>query len=505
MGLFEKIKKVAPAISTTAAVTATGAAGLFAGHGSAKEKEIDHEAKDQNLDASTFSDQVDNSVPSNQINEVIESIYDPETGVTNHEFSNGNTLTEYPDGSRIFYDTNSDETSEYNAQTGETIIHEADGDVVTLAQDGSRWTREVNDEGIVFQLPDEQLSSINTSNNPWECTPQEFQDLPTSHSESAGSLFETIKEMDNDLPDSVKAVGIGIPDHPVQEFRTYQEGNIEDRHISYGYEGSVGWESNYNTTYSGQDEVTPGISLNSEASYKSHGFIGLAINGEVSAKWNDEQAHLSAQGRIMVGAESNVEGDYKGNLNIDGLDYQPGAEVHGDAKAFVGAEVQGQGDILLSEDNARAKVGAEAFAGSKAEVDYGGALSVDGKDFARGEGGLDARAGISVNALLDIGYQDEKIHYGADIGAAIGVGAGLHYSGSVDAPGIITHPGAVWESIEDKVIDYIPDVTIPDMDPINIREQVESYIPIPDEVNHVAEVLTNPIDALKDSFDDIFG
>jgi hypothetical protein len=325
-------------------------------------------------------------------------------------------------------------------------------------------------------------------------------------SSTEDGLFASIKEINDNIPDEMKAAGLGVPDQPVQEVHTYQEGSLEDGRVRYGYDARAGWEASHSTRYTGRDEVAAGVGLNSDATYNAESFIGASSRGEAGAEWNSEEAHLYMQGRTMVGAEANVDAAYKGTLDVDGINHQPGAEVQGHANAFAGAEAEGRGDLNVSSDCARGSLGGEAFAGAKAEIGGSGAASIDGNEFARGEGGVDARAGIGVDANIDAGYQAGQIQYGIDMGAAIGVGAGYQYSGSVDAPGIVTHPDVVWESAVEEVSSYVPEIPSYSTDPNTytnqaeqyVVQQVQEYVPVPQEVSQVAEVISDPGSAIED-------
>jgi hypothetical protein len=497
MGLFDKIKKAAPTLGTTVAAGAAAAAGVYAGQTFAKDKPPEDKTSDRKPDGATsptsandstsastspvnpeaydFSNtatpptSVDQSASQTQVDESPESIYDPETGTTIYYYANGNISTEYADGSRAFYDASTGEMTGYDASTGETITHESDGDIRIDSSDGCRVTFET-DGDVTSQTSDgttmkitydpttgntvvEGYDGINTGtfNSDGELISTTYAASDPVSEQAAQGLFDRIRQANADIPDEMKAAGLGIPDKPVQEFRTYQKGSLEDGQVAYGYEARAGWESTHHTTHSGQDEIASGVNLNSKATYDAESFIGASSKGEAGAEWNNEEAHLYVQGRTMVGAEANVDASYKGTLNVEGVKYQPGAEAQGHANAFAGAEAEGKGDLNFTSDGARGNLGGGAFAGAKAEVGGSGVLSVDGNEFARGEGGVNARAGIGVDANIDAGYQDGQIHYGIDMGAAIGVGAGYRYSGSVDAPGIITHPDAVWESAVEEV------------------------------------------------------
>ncbi len=462
MALFDKIKKASTIASASAAGAGLGATAASAFMNSNNQAEV----PDSNVSLSLELEE-----PNSQTLDPTSS-FNPEIGATVFQYPNGNILTEYADGSRSFYDVASGATTAFNSATNETVTYETDA-IVTSASAGV---------------------------------------ADSSFDQTEGGLFNRFREINSEIPDQLKAAGLGIPDQPVQEFRTYQEGSFEDGKVRAGYEARAGWESTYHTNHSGQDEILPGATLNSKATYDAKSFMGASSRGEVGAEWNRDEAHLYVEGRSMVGAEANVDATYKGTLDVEGIKYQPGAEVNGHANAFAGAEAQGRGDLNISSDGASGSLGGEAFAGAKAEVNTSGALSIDGNDFARGEGGADVRAGIGAEFNVDAGYQDGQIQYGLDMGAALGVGAGYQYSGSVDAPGILTHPDAVWESAVKEVNSYMPEVPTFSVDPNTyanqaeqyVKQQIQEHVPIAEEVSQVVETASDIGNALED-FGSSFG
>lgn len=558
MGLFDKIKKAAPAAGATAAAAGAAAAGVYGGQAFAKDKPSADETPERETDkaapqanptspgtnsgapearvsaatAATPPENVDRSAASQtQVNTSPESIYDSETDATTYNYANGNTLIEYADGSRAFYDASTGETTGYDASTGKTITYESDGDVRIDNADGSRVTVEA-DGDITGQTLDgtavkviydpttgntvvEGYDGINTGvfNSNGELISTTYAGSSSVSEETAEGLFDRIKQANADIPDEMKAAGLGIPDKPVQEFRTYQEGSLEDGQVRTGYEFRTGWESTYNTHHTGQDEVAPGVGWNSEATYDAQSFMGVSSRGEAGGEWNSEKAHLYAEGRTMVGAEANVNATYQGTLDVEGVKYQPGAEVQGHANAFAGAEAEGRGDLNVSSEGARGNLGGEVFAGAKAEAGGSGSVSINGNDFARGEGGADIRGGIGVEFDVDAGYQDGQISGGIDLGGALGVGFGYQYSGSVDAPGIITHPDAVWDSAVEEVTSYVPEMPDFSTDPNTytaqaeqyVVQQVQEYVPVLEEVSQVAEVINDPVGTLEDIGGSLFG
>jgi Ca2+-binding EF-hand superfamily protein len=258
------------------------------------------------------------------------------------------------------------------------------------------------------------------------------------------------------------------------------------------YEVKAGWEKSYSTTHSGSDEIAPGIELDSKASYKADVFVGVSSEGDAGAEWNSDQAHIHARTRSMIGVEASQEASYEGRLNIEGLGHQPGVDANAHSKAMAGAELEGTGDILFTKDTANANASASTFAGVKAEAGAGGALSIDGNEFAKAEGEVGAYAGAGAKGGIDMGYQDGQINFGMDAGIGLGLGVEYSYKVAVDAPGIITHPDVVIESVYDEVKD--------------VAQQVQEYLPpVPEVIKPVVEVITNPINDLGDGIADVFG
>jgi hypothetical protein len=164
------------------------------------------------------------------------------------------------------------------------------------------------------------------------------------------------------------------------------------------------------------------------------------------------------------------------------------------------------GDLNVSSEGARGNLGGEVFPGAKAEAGGSGAVSINGNELASGEDGVDLRADIGAEFEFDAGYQDSRISYGIEVCAGIGVGARYQYSGSVDAPGIITHPDAVWDSAVEEVTSYVPEMPNFSTDPNTytaqaeqyVVQQVQEYVPVAEEVSQVAEVISDLVGALED-------
>lgn len=501
------------------------------------------------------------------MNKSPEMSFDPDTGIATHRYPNGNTLTEHPDGTRAWHDAASNETTVYNPETGESTTYESDGDVVTKSPDGSQVTVEA-DGDVFYQDSEGKTSKIGetlANELNWDCTP----DLASAAfaSDSASPVNELLTAVQNGTIDSntlIQALGNQIGMSPetsqlLNELSTeVQNGNIDSNTLiqtlgsqaglspettqlmnelstaaqngtldsntliqtlgkqvginlegksSTAYEVKAGWEANYNKSHTGSDEIASGVGLNSEASYKASFFTGAYSKGEAGAEWSSEQAQLHAHTRSMIGVEASQEANYKGTLDIEAVDYQPGVEANGYTRGFAGAELEGKVDAVISKDSAQARVGAEGFAGAKVEAGGSGALSIDGNDFARAEGRAGAWAGAGADIGADVGYQDGQINFGMNAGAALGVGYGYEYDVSVDAPGIVTHPDAVWESAVEEASSYLPEIPDYSTEPPTIyttqavedaTQQVQEYVSIPEEVSQVAEVISDSASVIED-------
>jgi hypothetical protein len=217
--------------------------------------------------------------------------------------------------------------------------------------------------------------------------------------------------------------------------------------VHSGYVVKEGWEDNYNKNYSGSGEVIPGIRVSGEISQEANVFAGAYSKGDSEIKWNSDQASIRASTQSMIGVEATERTSYKGNLDIEGIDRNLGVDANSQTRVFAGSKVSAETDIVISKDNIHGDLGAKAFAGIEIEKKLDGSLSVDGDSFARAEtyGGLKAGIGAELNA--DVGYRDGQINFGMDLGATLGIGASGGFKGSVDAPGILTHPEAVLESV----------------------------------------------------------
>jgi hypothetical protein len=246
------------------------------------------------------------------------------------------------------------------------------------------------------------------------------------------------------------------------------------------YKVKEGWEYNYNKNNSGSGEVMPGVKVSGEISQDANIFAGVHSKGNADVEWNSEQASIRASTQSVFGVEATEKTSVKGSLDIEGIDHNLGVNASSQTRGFAGAKVDAETDITFSEDNIYGSLRGKAFTGVEVEKKLGGSLSVDGDDFARVEAHGGVKAGIGAELNADIGYHDGQIDFEMDIGASIGIGGSVGYKGSVDAPGILTHPEAV----------------------------IKSVIETPGIISHpqvVAESAVSTVENVGDSIADVFG
>jgi hypothetical protein len=217
----------------------------------------------------------------------------------------------------------------------------------------------------------------------------------------------------------------------------------------YGYEIKKGWEDNYNKSHSGSGEVIPGARVSGEISQEVNIFAGAYGKGGADIEWDSEQPsiHGRAFTQSVVGVEATEKTSVKGSLDIEGIDHDLGVDANSQTRAFVGSKIEAETDVILSKDNVHGGLRGKAFTGIEVEKKLDGSLSVDGDSFARAEAHGGGKVGIGAELNADVGYRDGQINVEMGLGAAFGVGASGGFKGSIDAPGILTHPEDVLKSV----------------------------------------------------------
>ncbi|MBO0608737.1 WXG100 family type VII secretion target [Myceligenerans salitolerans] len=166
---------------------------------------------------------------------------------------------------------------------------------------------------------------------------------------------------------------------------------------------------------------------------------GYDASGEVSLSENG----LVAEGQ--VGANAGVSASAEGQV---GYGDHLGAE--GSVDAFAGARAEATGGVSIGPDGLGASVGGEAFAGAEASAN--GSATVAGVT-AGAEGSVYAGVGVKANADVNVGFDNVSVDF--ELGAALGIGAGVSVSldwSPADTVDAITDVGG---DIVDGVGDFI--------------------------------------------------
>lgn len=156
--------------------------------------------------------------------------------------------------------------------------------------------------------------------------------------------------------------------------------------------------------------------------YKATADVGVDVLKKsvvAGAAWKSE-AHL-------VAAQAKATSSY-GNQVAHGE-----TTVHG--KAFVGAELNGEAKVSLSTKGVTAKGGIDAFAGAKAGVTVTQTVGVAGHDVGSVTGKGEVYAGVGIKAKGEASYERGHLKLSGELGAALGIGAGVKVSIDVDVVG----------------------------------------------------------------------
>ena len=175
--------------------------------------------------------------------------------------------------------------------------------------------------------------------------------------------------------------------------------------------------SELSTSYESPAATVGGVEV-ARLRTESHteGFIGTQSDVEAGIDLgSDPRAEVKAG--VFVGAR--VDTESKATVDVLGASASTTAE----GSASVGAEA-GVGSSVSSEG---AEVGASAFAGARAEGSVSGEVGGVGAT-ANGE----AWAGVGAEAKGTAKFEDGKLTFGTEAGAAIGVGGKVGYSTTID-------------------------------------------------------------------------
>ena len=154
--------------------------------------------------------------------------------------------------------------------------------------------------------------------------------------------------------------------------------------------------------------------LSAEAS--TSGEAGISMEDGAYVKANAEAGAYLAKG------EAHYQNEY-------------GTEARGEA--YIGAEASAEGQASIGPGGAKVDAGVEAFAGGKAEVN----ASQDIGDYGSVGAGAEVSYGIGAHANVDGEISADRIGVSVDVGATLGIGAGVNFDVSVSPSEIISDIG----------------------------------------------------------------
>lgn len=192
----------------------------------------------------------------------------------------------------------------------------------------------------------------------------------------------------------------------------------------------------------GSAAARAGASAEVEAGFRNalaDGHAKLRANAEVAAR-ADGEAHadltgVTAKGHAEAGATAEIEFDAE--MRTKGVDIGGHRlDVHQEIEAQVEISAQAEADIDIAATykppRMLAELEASAFAGVKAGVE--GSFGIG--DFMTVSGEAAAWAGAGAEAGIVAGYDDGKLRFGFNLGAAVEVGAGASMAIEIDVAAI---------------------------------------------------------------------
>jgi hypothetical protein len=172
--------------------------------------------------------------------------------------------------------------------------------------------------------------------------------------------------------------------------------------------------------------------------------LGVKFSEEISGQGDWGSGHL--KGELFIGARARVFGDMdweKRNMYV-GFEAEVGARAHFDGgyrtptgpagaefgasgDAFTGVAARGTAELSFNENAPRIALGGEAFQGSKAGLDVGTGLTIDGNRAVGGHYGVEAWNGIGAGVNTDLGFKDGNFRFDFSGGLALAIGAEVSF------------------------------------------------------------------------------
>lgn len=163
-------------------------------------------------------------------------------------------------------------------------------------------------------------------------------------------------------------------------------------------------------------------------------------------EWGDENLGASAE-VLSVNAETSgqagvsIEDGAYVQANAEAGAYLAKGEAHwqndygtsAEGEAYIGAEATAEGQASIGPGGAKIDAGLEAFAGGKAEVS--GSQEIG--DYGSVGAGAEVSYGIGAHANVDGEISADRVGFSVDVGATLGIGAGVNFDVSVSPTEII--------------------------------------------------------------------
>lgn len=180
---------------------------------------------------------------------------------------------------------------------------------------------------------------------------------------------------------------------------------------------------------------------------KQTGFFNVTDDGGIVSGHGQITA-LAARARAYGGIDPNamaaefgveanatlldLQGGFTQNSQLLDLGFlKVGHETKVDARLYAGADAYAEARVSF-ENGPRVGLSAGAFAGASAELYGSETIKINGKTVASGHAGVKAWAGAGAKVDIDVGFQDGKLDFRFDVGAALGVGLEIDFGFSID-------------------------------------------------------------------------
>jgi hypothetical protein len=189
--------------------------------------------------------------------------------------------------------------------------------------------------------------------------------------------------------------------------------------------------------------------------------VGFWVDGEfnASASYGPVTASAFAKASALIGAELKMSGRAWIGLKEAGVEWEAeafaGAKVTGEAgasvkvgpaeleakvegEAMAGAEAKTSGNFKIGVKGVSAKVQAEAFAGAKAKVTGTAGFKIRGRTIVSVSGEVEVSAGAGGKVKGEFTLENGVMKFGAELSAALGLGAGAGFDAMIDAGALAT-------------------------------------------------------------------